>query len=58
MYIFEARYFNELTCKTVTRPIELQAVGSDREIFVRAMMIAYDGAAENETLVSIEYIAS
>ena len=58
MYIFEARYFDVDTCKTVTRPIELQEVGSDRDTFVQAMMVAYDGAAENEELVSLEHIAS
>ena len=58
MYIFEARYFDVDSCKTVTRPIELQEVGSDRVTFVQAMMIAYDRASESEQLVSLEYIAS
>lgn len=58
MYIFEAQYLNVDTCKTVTRSIELQAVGSDRDIFINATMVAYDRAEENEQLVSLELIAS
>ena len=57
MYIFEAQYLNVDTCKTVTRSIELQAVGSDRDIFIKATMVAYDGASDNEELVGIELIA-
>ena len=58
MYIFEARYLYLVTGKTVTKPIELQAVGSDRDIFIQAMMVSYDMAADNEELVSIELIAN
>ena len=58
MYIFEARYFDVDDCKTVTRPIELPEVGSDRITFVQAMMIAYDRASRSEQLVSLECIAS
>lgn len=57
MYIFEARYFDKVTGKTVTKKVELQAVGSDREIFIQAMMVSYDGASENEELVSVELIS-
>lgn len=58
MYIFEARYLDVVTCKTVTKQIALQAVGSDRDTFIQAMMVSYDGASENEELVSLELIAS
>lgn len=58
MYIFEASYLNVETLKTVTKSIELQEIGSDRETFVHAMMVAYDRAAENEELASLEHIAS
>lgn len=57
MYIFEAQYLNVVTCKTVTKCIALQAVGSDRDTFIQAMMVAYDGSSENEELVSLELIA-
>lgn len=57
MYIFEARYLDVVTCKTVTKQIALQAVGSDRDTFIQAMMVSYDAASENEELVSLELIA-
>ena len=57
MYIFEARYCDLNADKIVTRPIELPEFGSEREMFVEAMMVAYDGASENEELVSLDFIA-
>ena len=57
MYIFEAQYCDLNADKIVTRPIERPESGSEREMFVEAMMAAYDGAQENEELVSLELIA-
>ena len=42
----------------VIRNIALQAVGSDRDTFIQAMMLSYDEASENEELVSLELIAN
>ena len=57
MYIFEAQYCDLNADKIVTRTIELPEFGPEREMFVEAMMVAYDGASENEELVSLEFIA-
>lgn len=59
MYRFNAHYINMDNDETRTQEIYFseQFFKSEKECYIHAMSIAYDGAAKNECLVNVEFIS-
>ena len=60
MWYFEAKYYNVIDRKAITRKIEFDgenSFNSEKECYMYAMEKAYEIKKENEMLDSVEFIA-
>ena len=59
MYYFEATYFNMDTNENITRKIQLdgQFFGNEKEIYIRAMTMAYEMMNSNECMEKVKFLA-